>query len=176
MKKELIFKGRKVNLYVADVETGSGRVAKREIVEHPGAVVVLPLLENGSVVLEDHYRFAVEERLLEAPAGTLDPGEDPFEAAARELLEETGLTAKEMVKLGEFYSSPGVMTELMHAYLARELTRGEKHLEEDEDLETVEMPLEQALEYAANGRIKDAKTIATLFLAKDFIENESKGG
>jgi len=174
MKKELIFKGRKVSFYVADVKTRSGKVAKREVVDHPGAVVILPLLDDSSVVLEEHYRFAIDKTLLEAVAGTLDPGEDPGEAAARELLEETGLKAEQWTKLGEFYSSPGVMTELMHVYLARHISRGERHLEEDEELETVEMPLDQALEYAANGRIRDAKTIAALFLAREFIEKKAE--
>lgn len=176
VKKELIYRGRKVDFYVADVTMPSGKVVRREIVEHPGAVVVVPLLDDGSVVLEDHYRFVIGGDLLEVPAGTLDPGEEPLAAAARELAEETGLAAKEMISLGAFYSSPGVMNELMYAYLARGLSRGERKLEEDEALSTVEMPFEKALELAATGGIRDAKTIATLYLAREFLEREKAKG
>ena len=171
MKKETIFSGRKVRLSVADVEMPDGSVVSREIVEHPGAVVILPLFDDGTVLLEDHYRFIVAGNLIEAPAGTLDPGEDPCDCAHRELAEETGLVAGELIPLGAFYSSPGVMTEIMYAYLARRLTRGRPALESDEFLKPVEVPLEEALRWAASGRIKGAKTIAALFLASLYLEN-----
>jgi len=169
MKREIIFKGRKVRLVLVDVKMPGGRVAPRELVEHPGAVVVLPLFDDGRVLLEDHYRFAVGGNLIEAPAGTLEPGEDPAECARRELAEETGLVAGELVHLGDFYSSPGVLTELMHAYLARRLTRGPRQLEEDELLEPLEITLDEAIDWTASGKIRDAKTIAVLFLARDYL-------
>ena len=165
MSKELIFEGRKIKLFLVEERLPNGRSAKREVVEHPGAVVVLPVFDDGRVLLEDHYRFAVGGNLIEAVAGTLEPGEDPGECAKRELLEETGYTASEWVHLGSFYSSPGVMTELMHAFLAQKLTRGERRLEDDEILEPLEVPLEEALNWARTGKIRDAKTISTLFLA-----------
>ncbi len=172
MKKELIFEGRKIRLSLAEIKLANGRVTRREIVEHPGAVVVLPLFENGNVMLEDHYRFAIDANLIEAPAGTLKPGEDPLECARRELAEETGLVASEYIHLGSFYASPGVMTEVMHAYLAKQIFRGERNLEEDEVLEPVEIPLDEAIRWVLSGRIADAKTISTLFLAKSFLDKE----
>lgn len=168
--KDLIFEGRKIRLVLAEEKLPSGRVMRREVVEHPGAVVVLPLFDNGNVLLEDHYRFAIGGNLIEAVAGTLGPGEDPAECAHRELAEETGLVAGELIHLGDFYSSPGVMTELMHSYLARRLERRQRQLEEDEVLEPVEVPLDEAVQWARTGRIKDAKTIATLFLALGFLK------
>lgn len=175
MSRRLIFEGKKVRLAVEEVELPGGRRVEREIVEHPGACVVLPMRENGAVVLESHYRFTIGQWLLEAPAGTLERGEDPAAAAARELAEETGLAAREIVPLGRFYSSPGVMTELMYAYLARGLESRPDALEEDEVLTVVEMPFEEALAKAADGGIRDAKTIATLFLAKSYLDRERSG-
>jgi ADP-ribose pyrophosphatase len=169
MKKETVFEGRKVRLVLADVTMPNGRTARRELVEHPGAVVVLPLFDDGKILLEDHYRFAVGGNLIEACAGTLEPGEDPAECARRELAEETGLVAGELTHLGDFYSSPGVLTELMHAYLARRLTRGPRKLEEDEVLEPLELPFDEAIDWAASGKIRDAKTIAVLFLAQRYL-------
>lgn len=174
MKKDLIFKGRKVTLSVAEVTMPSGLVVERELVEHPGAVAVLPMFDDGTIVLEDHYRYAVEGNLLEVPAGTLDEGENPSLCARRELAEETGISAEEMTPLGTFYMSPGVLSEEMHAFLARGLTRGEARLEDDESLEIVEMPFEKALELAESGRIRDAKTISTLFLAERFLAAENR--
>jgi ADP-ribose pyrophosphatase len=176
MKKELIHKGRKLDFYLVEVEMPSGKVVRRELVEQPGAVVILPLLDNGNVVLEDHYRFAIDGNLLEAPAGTLEPGEEPLKAAHRELAEETGLVAREMIELGRFYTRPGVSSEFMYAYLARGLSKGEQNLEDDEALVTLEMPFEDALARAAAGGIPDAKTIATLFLAREFLASEKAKG
>jgi ADP-ribose pyrophosphatase len=171
MAKEVIFEGRKIKLTLADVELPNGRTARREIVEHPGAVVILPLFDDGKVLLEDHYRHTVGGNLIEAVAGTLDAKESPLECAHRELAEETGLTARRMTELGAFYSSPGVLTEVMHAYLAEGLTAGERHLEEDEVLEPIEVELDEALEWAVSGKIRDAKTIAILFLAKEHLRS-----
>jgi len=169
VKKEVIFEGRKIRLVVAQVELPDGRTASREVVEHRGAVVILPLFDDGKVLLENHYRFAVGGYLIEAPAGTLEEREDPAECARRELAEETGLVASEMVHLGDFYSSPGVLTELMHAYLATGLRRGHPRLEEGEVLEPVEVQFEEAVRWALAGKIRDAKTIAALFLAEDRV-------
>lgn len=170
MARELIFEGRKIRLFLAEETLPNGKVVRREVVEHPGAVVVLPLFDDGRVLLEDHYRFAIGGNLLEAVAGTLSPGEDPAACARRELLEETGLVAEELIPLGSFYASPGVMTEVIHTYLARGLARRERHLEEDEVLEPVEAPFGEALEWAVSGKIRDGKTIATLFLAKAWLD------
>ena len=167
MDRRLIFKGRKISLFLAEERLPNGRTVQREVVEHPGAVVVLPILPDGRVLLENHYRFAVGGNLIEAVAGTLQPGEDPVECAKRELLEETGFVAEEIVHLGDFYSSPGVMTELMRAFVAKGLRKAERRLEDDEILEPFEVPFDEAVKWARCGKIKDAKTIAVLFLALD---------
>jgi ADP-ribose pyrophosphatase len=176
VSKTLVFEGRKVSVFKADVKMPSGKTVSREIVAHRGAVAILPLLQDGKVVLEDHYRFVIATELLEVPAGTLDEGEDPAAAARRELEEETGLVAGELIPLGSFYTSPGVLSELMYAYLARHLVRGRRALEDDETIDIVEVPLDEAVQYALSGRIRDAKTIATLFLAQDFLKRESQAG
>jgi ADP-ribose pyrophosphatase len=175
MTRKLIFEGRKIRLLLAEEILPSGKAVRREVVEHPGAAVVLPLFDDGKVLLEDHYRFAVGGNLIEAVAGTLSPGEDPVECARRELTEETGLVAQNLIPLGSFYASPGVMTEVMHAYLATGLVRGERRLEEDEVLEPVEVALEEALDWAVSGKIRDGKTIATLFLAKAYLDGKGHG-
>lgn len=172
MKKRVIYKGTKVTLTVTDLRLPGGRAVQRELVEHPGAVVVVPLFDDGMVLLEDHYRFAVGGNLLELPAGTLEPGEDPSRCAYRELAEETGLAAAEMIHLATFYTSPGILTEKMHAYLARGLVRGERNLEDDEIIEAVEIPFDKLLDMAASGQIRDSKTIATLFLTDAFLRRE----
>lgn len=172
MKKELIFEGKKVRLSLAEVRLPNGRLVEREIVEHNGAAVILPLFDDGVVLLENHYRFGVDGYILELPAGTLDPGEDPAVCARRELAEETGLDAARLDHLATFYTSPGILTEAMHAFLARDLTRGEPRLEDDEVLEPVEIPFDEALRMVVDGRICDAKTIAALFLADAFLKRE----
>ena len=176
VRKELVFEGRKVKVFAAEVRMPSGKTLKREIVAHRGAVAVLPLLEDGKVVLEEHYRFVIGGELLEAPAGTLEEGEEPESAARRELEEETGIRAGEIIALGSFYTSPGVLSELMHVYLARGLARGKRKLEDDETIDIVEVPLEEAVQYALSGRIRDAKTIVTILLAQDFLKRESEAG
>ncbi len=166
MPRKTIFEGRKFRLTSGEVTLPDGSIANREIVEHPGAVVVLPLLTGGRALFEEHYRASVGEWLLELPAGTLEEGEDPADCARRELAEETGFEAGELVHLGSFYTSPGVMTERMHAYLATDLTAGAAKPEADEVMKIVEIPFEEALGMARIGKIEDAKTIVTLFLAE----------
>ena len=144
-----------------------GKAASREVVQHPGAVAVVPLTSGGEVVLVRQYRYAVGEDLLEIPAGTLETGEDPAGCAERELLEETGRRAASLEVLGKVFPSPGFCTELIHLYLAH-LEDGPGSLpcpEEDERLEVVVIPLSRALRMAGEGRFRDGKTVAGLFLA-----------
>lgn len=157
---------------MGEVVLPNGRSVQRELIEHPGAAVVMPLFDDGRVLFEDHYRASVGGNLLELPAGTLEPGEEPLECARRELAEETGLSAREIIHLATFYTSPGILTERMYCYLARGLSAGEENLEDDEVIEPVEIPLDEALEMAASGGLEDAKTIATLFLANAFLARE----
>lgn len=137
----------------------------REIVIHPGAVVVLPLLDDGRCLMLRHVRPSVDKVLWELPAGTLDkPGEPPESAAARELEEETGHRAGRIDSLCEFHPSPGILSELIRAYVARDLSPTHQNLDAGEDLDIVPTPVEDAINMALDGRIIDAKTIITLLV------------
>ncbi len=139
-----------------------GTLHSREIVQHPGAVVILPLLADGRVCLIRNYRMTVGETLLELPAGTLDAGEDPAETARRELVEETGYRAGRLEKLHEFYTSPGVMTERMHLFLATDLTAGPAALEPEEEIQTQLVAWEEAMRLVDSRQVRDAKSLVAL--------------
>lgn len=155
------FEGRIMKARTDEVLLPNGKKAGREVCEHMGGVAVLPLFDNGDVLLVRQFRYPYGQVILEAPAGKMDQGpEGHLICGTRELSEETGLSAREMIYLGEMYPSPGFLTEILYMYCARGLTEGEKHLDEDEFLETVRMPFEEMLGRIASGEIKDAKTIA----------------
>lgn len=159
-----IFSGRVFSVTVDTIREG-GTTYKREVVHHPGSAVIIPAFPNGTVALVRQYRHPALRYLLEAPAGTLNHGEKPEEGAARELEEELGFVAGKMEKLSEFYVSPGFCEEKMWVYLATDLTATAQRLEDDELLEVVRMPVQQALEMITDGEIDDAKTIIGLMLA-----------
>ena len=140
---------------------GHGTV-RRELVVHPGAVLILPLLSPHEVVMIRNYRFAAGAELLELPAGTLEPPEPPLDCAARELEEETGYTAEAIEPLCTFYTTPGFTDEKMHVFVARDLTNKQQRLEPTEQIRVEIMTLTDALDATADGRIIDAKTIAAL--------------
>ncbi|HEX6989652.1 MAG TPA: NUDIX hydrolase [Bacillota bacterium] len=146
------------------VRLPDGRRARRDVVEHPGAVVIVPILDRGDLLFVRQYRHAAGEALIEFPAGTIEPGEEPAATAARELREECGLQAGRLTALGAFYSAPGFCSELLHAFTARDLAPAPAAPDPDEQIETVAMPLAQALELAAGGGLRDAKTLAALLL------------
>lgn len=149
---------------VVDLDVGGGRTLQRELVVHPGAVVILAQPSEREVVLIRNQRWQVGRTLWELPAGTLEPGEDPQLAAGRELEEEAGYRAGRMDKLGTFFSAPGISTEQMHAYRATELEQIGQRLEADEQIEVHAVPLEMARQMMLRGEIADAKTMATLSL------------
>ncbi len=159
-----IFSGRVFSVTVDTIREGE-TTYKREVVHHPGSAVIIPAFPNGTVALVRQYRHPAVRYLLEAPAGTLNHGERPEEGAARELEEELGFVAGKMEKLSEFYVSPGFCEEKMWVYLATDLTATAQRLEDDELLEVVRVPLQQALEMITDGEIEDAKTIIGLMLA-----------
>ncbi len=166
LSSETVFQGRVVKkLRVDHVLTPSGRKVTREIVEHAPAVCIVAVDRDGRIVLERQYRLATQETLLEIPAGGMDPDEDPLAAAQRELLEETGFTAREWKKLGGFYSAPGFCTEFLHLFLARDLTQTGAHPEEDEDIELVLTPVADIPGLIATGAIHDGKSVAGLLQA-----------
>ncbi|AET61476.1 nudix hydrolase [Paenibacillus terrae HPL-003] len=157
-----IFEGKVITLQVDTVELPDGSTGKREIVKHPGAVAVLALHE-GKMLVVDQYRQAMGRCEVEIPAGKLEKGEDPMEAAGRELREETGYTAKSLKLLHSFYTSPGFADEIIHLYVAEELELGEMEPDEDEFLELFEVTLEEAQTLIREGRISDAKTILAVY-------------
>lgn len=161
----MLFKGLVVDLEQMEVKIGDKGWHVFQIVRHPGGVGVLPLHEDGTVTLIRQLRPAVDRLLLEIPAGRLDPGEDPAACGERELAEETGLTAGRLEPLGIMYSSPGVFDEVIHLYLATELVQEDPSPEHYEDIETVRIPLHEALRMAAEGELCDSKTCLALFRA-----------
>ncbi|WJH34265.1 NUDIX hydrolase [Paenibacillus aurantius] len=162
VQTEAIFKGKIISLQVDHVRLPNGEMATREIVRHPGAVCVLAVV-NGRMLVVEQYRKPLGRSQVEIPAGKLDPGEDPMEAARRELEEETGYRCGELKLISSFYTSPGFADELLHLYYAEGLTAGEAHLDEDEFLDCEALTLEEAKRYMAEGRISDAKTITALY-------------
>lgn len=157
-----IFSGKIISLEVEEVRLPDGKTATREIVRHPGAVAVLALHEDKLIVVEQ-YRKPLGRSQVEIPAGKLEPGEDPAEAAKRELEEETGYACESVRLLTSFYTSPGFADELLHLYVAEGLTPGEAKPDEDEFLHAEAISFDTAKRYMAEQRISDAKTIAAVY-------------
>ncbi len=164
LERRQIYSGR-IKFRLDTVALPDGSTTIREIVETPGAVVIVPLTADDQVRMVRQYRSAIREYLLELPAGTLEPGESPEEAAPRELAEETGDRAMHWQRLAGFYTVPGICDEYLHLFLATGLSQGETNLECDEFIEVVTLPLDQALDMVARGEIRDAKTMIGLLLA-----------
>lgn len=166
LSSERPFQGKLLTLRVDRVALPSGYETAREVVEHPGAVGIVPLLPDGRVVLVRQYRHAVGAALLEIPAGTLDQaGESPAAAAARELTEETGYRAAALTPLASFFTAPGFCTEQLTVFLATGLTHGEQQEMDDEDITIETVVLDDVPALIARGELRDAKTIAGLLAA-----------
>ena len=164
LSSQKVFDGRVFNVTVDTISEGE-LTYQREVVHHFGSAVIVPVFDDGTVVLVKLYRHPAVRYLLEAPAGTLADRERPEVGAARELQEELGLVAERLEKLSEFFVSPGFLAEKMWVYLATGLTEGKQFLDEDEILEIVRLPISEALEMITSGEIQDAKTIIGLMLA-----------
>jgi ADP-ribose pyrophosphatase len=162
LSTEQVYEGRAVKLRVDTVEKSNGSKTTREIVEHSDCVVVVPLDNQGDILLVRQYRKPVEKGLLELPAGGIEPGEDPVECVRRELREETGYSPQKIEELGGFYSTPGYCTEYLHLYLATELRYSPLVAEDTEGIELVRVPLSRIPGLIASGEICDAKSIAGL--------------
>lgn len=159
---EVLLESAKFRVVRETVTTGAGKTKTRDIVRHPGACVILPLLDDGRVCLIRNWRIAVATTLIELPAGTLEPPEPPHETAERELIEETGYRAKKIEFLHAFFLSPGILDEKMHLYLATGLTAGQPAREEGEEIENWLVSWDDALAMIFRGEIQDAKTIVGL--------------
>jgi len=168
-EKQVVYDGTKLRLELHHlINPESGRRHKREVVVHPGAVVILGLLDDEQVLLIRNRRYAVGQVLLELPAGTLEKKEDPMNCAGRELLEETGYLARRLKPIGSYFTSPGILSEKMDAVAAYDLVKKESALEEGEEIEVEPTPLDDAMAMIGDGRIQDAKTIATLLMYDRF--------
>jgi len=147
-----------------EIEVEPGRVFKRDVVAHPGAVVIIPVDAEGRILWITQYRYAAGKTLLELPAGTLEHGEAPAETARREIVEEVGYAAETWQELGGFYSAPGFCSEYLYAFLATDLREDYADGDEDEDIAVVPLTLEETYARLDAGEITDAKSIATLLL------------
>ena len=175
LANELVFDGRLLKLYRDEVGLSDGGTSVREFVHHPGGVAAVALDDDGNVYLERQFRYPYRKVVTESPAGKLEPGEDPFEAIQRELKEEIGATAGRWDPLGYMMPSVGYTDEMLYLYLARDLTFGETHLDQDEFLEPFKLPFAEALAQASDGRINDGKTLVALFRADRLMREEANG-
>jgi ADP-ribose pyrophosphatase len=159
-----VYQGKIFSMAVESVAFPDGTIKDREVVRHPGAAAMVPLFDNGEVALIKQYRHAVGAFLWEIPAGTLEPHESPLACARRELAEETGFEAKDLVEVTQILPAPGYTDECIHIFLATGLTPVQQRLDDDEVLKVQPTPLDRALEMIREGKIQDAKTITGLLL------------
>jgi ADP-ribose pyrophosphatase len=162
---EYLYRGRVVTLRIDTIQTPDGRQIQREIVEHHGAVAIVPRLDSETILLIRQYRQAVGETLLEIPAGTLEEGESADDCAARELEEEIGYRPGRLRRMFSQYLAPGYSSEVLHAYFAEGLERSEMNPDADEQIEVVPVRASEIEPMILNGQIKDAKSIAALLVA-----------
>ena len=164
-----IFDGKIVKLFVDHVTLPNGQIATREVIRHPGAVCVIPVTDSGEVIMVKQFRYPFGEVMLEIPAGKLEPGEDPLDAVKRELEEESGTVAKNIVHIGELYTTVAFLDEKIQVYLATDLTYTNSHPDEDEFLEVTKIPLSTLVDMVMRGEIKDSKTQVAILKAEKYL-------
>jgi ADP-ribose pyrophosphatase len=169
LNSKSIYHGRVFNLRQDQVRLPNGQTVDLDIVEHPGAVVLVPLDDENHLWFVRQYRHAAATVLLELPAGTIEPGEDLEICALRELREEIGMAADRIQKIGEFYMAPGYSTEYLTIFLATDLRSDPLPTDEDEFLQVERIPVDQAYSLAEGGQLRDAKSLAALILARPYI-------
>lgn len=166
IRSEIVYEGKIFNIRQHLVELEDGKQSTRDVLEHNGASVIIAIKDNGNILLVKQYRKALERFMYELPAGRIDPGETPQDAAARELREETGYTASSIEHLLDYIPACGYSSEKLHIYVCRGLIPGETDFDETEDLDTLEYSAEELMEMILNGRIEDGKTMAGLLYAR----------
>jgi ADP-ribose pyrophosphatase len=166
---ETLYHGRAFNVRRDEIRLPDGKIARLEIVDHVGAVTLVPVDDQNHVWFVRQYRHPAGEVLLELPAGMVEPGEAPLDCARREIREEIGMAAGRIEPIGEYYLAPGYSTEFMHVFLARDLRPDPLPGDADEFISTEPIPLEVVLRMIENGKIHDAKTLASLMLAKRYL-------
>lgn len=167
-KSDTIFHGRVFDVRVDEIEYNeTGNKSFRQVAVHPGGAVVVPVKDDGKIILITQYRYPQNEIVLELPAGKLEKGEDPMLCAKRELTEETGYTATDISKLGKIFTTPGFCSEVLYIFLAEGLTPGNHAREEgEEDIQLVELTLEEIEKKIKSGEIVDGKTISGIYMYK----------
>lgn len=165
-----IFSGKIINVHTDKITLVDGTEAQREVVDHPGGVAIVGLTENNEVLMVRQFRYPYKETIYEIPAGKLEKGEDPREAAIREFREECGAVAEKFEPLGEIYPTPGYCGEIIRLFYAADLTFGEQELDEDEYLEVIKMPFSECVAKIMSGEIKDAKTIVGILKLKELMK------
>ena len=168
IKKETIYDGKVIHVTKDEVMCPNGEKAIREIVHHRGGVGIL-FQVNGKFIFERQYRYAMQEEIIEMPAGKLEEGESPLEAAKRELLEETGYRPLEMIHLGDSYPTVGYSSEVIHLYYCPNAIKEERHLDSDENIDLIYLSLEEIEKMIADNTIKDSKSVAAIYLYKSKI-------
>lgn len=169
LESEKIFDGHIIKVYKDSVSLGETKKAFREVVRHCGAAAVLAVDEEGAAFFVEQFRYPVDMPLFEAPAGKTDPGENPIECAKRELFEECGVSAKKWTELGPMFSSPGFCDEVIHLFLAQDLSQSAPEPDEDEFLDIKKIPLGKVLDDIRSGKIPDAKTQILVLRAADIL-------
>jgi ADP-ribose pyrophosphatase len=170
IKSEVVYRGKVFNTRVDQIEYNSGNKAVREVAEHPGGAVVIPVTNDGKIVMVTQHRFPIDKVLLELPAGKLGKNEDPKLCAIRELEEETGYKSDNVIGLGSIYTTPGYSSEKLWIYLAKDLKKGNHNREEGEfGMEMFEFSLNEVEEKIFSGEIVDGKTICGIYLSKKFL-------
>lgn len=172
LSSEEIFDGVAIHLFRDEILLPNGNKGVREVVRHPGAVCVIPITDDGEIIFVNQFRYALNRVTLEVPAGKLEKGEDPMEAALRELSEETGITAENIESLDALYTSPALIDEIIYMYIATGLSQGEQHLDDDEFVNAVKIPLDEAIEMVMTGKIMDAKTQLIILKAAKYLEGK----
>ena len=169
LSSEMKFDGKLIKV-TYDIAEVNGKESWREVVHHPGASAVVAIDEENRIIMEKQFRYALNDYSLEIPAGKLDAGEDPLVCAKRELEEETGIIASEWISLGTIATSPGFCNEVIHLYVAKGLSKGEIHWDEDEYVEVERYRFDELLQRIKEEKIKDSKSLSALLLAMPYLK------
>lgn len=173
LQSNYLYRGRIVNLRIDRVELPNGKESEREVIEHAGAVGIVPVTSDNKIILVKQFRKALDQEIIEIPAGKLDPGENPADCAHRELQEEIGFKPGKLDFMFSCYTSPGFSNEIVYIYVARDLQESKIKCDDDEFITTLEVSLQEALHMIKNGVIKDSKTISGILAV--LLEDQDVG-